>query len=154
MSKLVEQTAPASALLPQYRVLLESVETLPLAVTGSSMLPFLAPGRDSVVLTRLKNPPKRGDIVLYQRENGVYVLHRVYIVEAGGSCCMVGDAQQELEHGIRPEQMIAVVCAARRKGKVQRPGVFWWEFFSKIWIRLVPLRLFLLRVYQIGRRSA
>lgn len=154
MSKLVEQTVSASVLLPRYRVLLETVDTLPLAVTGSSMVPFLVPGRDSVVLTRMKHPPKRGDIVLYQRENGAYVLHRVYGTDADGVCCMVGDAQQELERGIAPRQLIAVVCAARRKGKLQRPGMFWWEFFSKIWIRLVPLRPFLLRVYRIGRRSA
>ena len=61
---------------------------------------------------------------------------------------MVGDAQTEPEPGIRPEQIIAIMTAAERKGKRQTPGCFWWEFFEKVWIRMVPIRPAALRIYR------
>lgn len=141
-------------LMEQYRALLETVDTLPLQVTGSSMTPFLAPGRDSVLLTKPGETLRRGDIALYQRESGAYVMHRVYRCERDGRYTMLGDAQQALERGIRREQVIAVACAAQRKGKEQKPGHFWWEFFARVWIRIVPLRPVLRGLYSrtFGRR--
>lgn len=133
---------PPEILLEEYRRLLETereIEALPLIISGSSMTPFLADGRDTVYLSRLERPVRRGDVLLYRRESGTYVLHRVYAVE--GACyTMVGDGQTELEPGIRQEQVIAIMTSALRKGKRQEPGCFWWEFFEKIWIRMVPAR--------------
>lgn len=34
----------------------------------------------------------------------------------------------------------ALVTAVRRKGKLLQPGSFWWDFFEKVWIRVIPLR--------------
>jgi hypothetical protein len=134
--------------LPQ---LLEEAEAVPLVISGSSMTPFLVHGRDTVYLSGVKEPLKRGDIAFYRRENGRCILHRVYRVE--GACyTMVGDAQTELEPGIRPDQVIAVVKCAKRKGKMQSPGCFWWAFFEKIWIRMVPLRPLVRSVYEAFRR--
>ena len=143
----------ADVLMEEYRQLLTDtqIEALPLVVSGSSMTPFLVPGRDTVFLSRLKEPVKRGRILLYQRDSGLYVLHRVYQVYPD-SFTMVGDAQTELEPGIRPDQVIAVVKCAKRKGKMQSPGCFWWEFFEKIWIRMVPLRPLVRSVYEAFRK--
>ena len=133
---------PPEVLLEEYRLLLEDprIQALPLIVSGNSMSPFLIHGRDTVYLSRLTRPVRRGDILLYQRRNGAYILHRVWKVE-NGICTMVGDAQVQLEPGIQGDQIIAIVTAVERKGKRMAPGSFWWEFFEKIWIRMVPLRL-------------
>ena len=40
----------------------------------------------------------------------------------------------------RPDQVLALVTAVRRKGKLLQPGSFWWDFFEKVWIRVIPLR--------------
>ena len=140
-------------LLEEYRELLkdESVEALPLVISGNSMSPFLIHGRDTIYLSRLTRPVKRGDVLLYQRYSGAYILHRVYKIESD-SFTMVGDAQTELEPGIRPEQVIAIMSSAERKGKKQAPGSFWWEFFEKIWIRMVPLRPIVRKVYTAVSR--
>ena len=140
-------------LMKAYEQLLadDSVDTLPLVISGNSMSPFLVHDRDTVYLSRLKNPISKGQMLLYRRFNGQYVLHRVYRVEAD-SLTMVGDAQTELEPGIRPGQVIAVVTSALRKGKMQTPGCFWWEFFEKVWIRMVPLRPVIRGVYTAFRR--
>ena len=134
---------PPEVLLEEYRRILAeepNVTRLPLIVTGGSMNPFLIQGRDTVYLSRLERPARRGDILLYQRDNGKYILHRVWRVEKDGTLTIVGDAQTQLERGIRQDQIIAVVTAVIRKGQRMAPGSFWWEFFEKVWIRMVPLR--------------
>ena len=85
-----------------------------LTVTGNSMVPMLRHRRDSVVLTRPpEGGPRRGDIILYRRDSGQYVLHRV--VEARGEdslvCCGDHDWRRE---AVSPGQVLAVVesCAA------------------------------------------
>ena len=144
---------PPEVLLEEYRrILVEEpqVAALPLIVSGSSMTPFLISGRDTVHLSRLERPARRGDILLYRRDNGDYVLHRVRRVEKDGTLTIIGDAQTELEHGIREDQIIAVVTSVIRKGKRMGPGDFWWEFFEKVWIRMIPLRRLVWRLYGAG----
>lgn len=135
-----------AALLEEYRVLLETVDTLPLLVSGNSMTPFLVHGRDTVYLTKVKRPLRRGDIVLYRRRNGAYILHRICAAE-GDTFSIVGDAQTEIERGVAREQIFAVVCSAVRKERRQEPGCFWWDFFEKVWVRLIPARPVLMRSY-------
>lgn len=119
--------------------LLAETAAVPLVISGSSMTPFLASGRDTVYLSAISEPLKRGDMVLYRRDNGRYVLHRILRVN-GDSYTMVGDAQSVPEPGIRREQILAIVTAVRRKEKLLRKGSFWWAFFERVWIRIVPLR--------------
>lgn len=119
--------------------LMEETSAVPLVVSGSSMTPFLAPGRDTVYLSSISEPLRRGDMVLYRRDNGRYVLHRILRM-SGDSYTMVGDAQNIPEPGIRREQILAIVRAVRRKDKLLQKGSFWWVFFERIWIHLVPVR--------------
>ena len=129
-------------LLEEYRQLLndENITALPLVISGNSMSPFLVHGRDTVYLSRLDRPAKRGDVLLYKRDSGAYILHRVYKVEKD-SYTMVGDAQTQLEQGIRQDQIIAIMTSALRKGKLQKKGSFWWEFFEKLWMYGVEKRI-------------
>ena len=126
-------------LMPQLLELMKDAQTVPLVISGSSMTPFLVHGRDTVYLSKAEHPLKRGDMILYRRACGAYVLHRIY-AEKDGSYTLVGDAQTLLETGIQPEQVLAVVSAVRRKGKLLKRGNFCWDFFEKVWIRMVPLR--------------
>lgn len=123
-------------LLPE---LLEQTEAFPLTVTGYSMTPFLAHQRDTVWLSKVTSPLKRGDIVFYRRESGGWVLHRI-IRCTGETYTLLGDAQTIPEPGVTREQIRAVVIRAARKGKTIIPGCFLWEFFAKAWPRMVPLR--------------
>lgn len=125
--------------------LLEEVDNIPLVISGGSMSPFLVHHRDTVYLSKVRQLPKRGDMILYLRDSGQYVLHRVY--RATEDYTMVGDAQTILEYGIRSDQILAIVTAVRRKGQLLQPGSFWWEFFRIVWIRLVPLRPLLSSIY-------
>ena len=125
---------------------LDEGASVPLVISGSSMAPFLAHGRDTVYLSRIINPVKRGDIVLYRRKNGDLVLHRVCRLEEGGFS-MVGDAQDVIESGIAPEQLLAVTIAVRRKGRLLTRNSFQWKFYERIWLLLIPLRKKLIAGY-------
>lgn len=152
--KTQTKTMEPKVLLEEYRRLLQedpSIDALPLVITGNSMSPFLIHGRDTVYLSRLTRSVRRGDMLLYQRENGNYVLHRVFKA-APESLTMIGDAQTILEPGIRRDQVIAIVTRVERKGIPLGPGSFWWGFFEKIWIRIIPLRRIAERLYSWVRR--
>lgn len=137
---------PPEALLEDYCRLLQTdaaVEALPLQVSGNSMFPFLTHRRDTVYLSRLTRPARRGDILLYRRDSGAYVLHRVFAV-GEGSLTMLGDSQLSPEPGIRQEQILAVTEQVIRKGKTLRAGDPVWEFFAKTWLWLYPVRRWML----------
>lgn len=121
------------------RELTEAGKNVSLTISGNSMSPYLIHERDQVFFEKPKEPLKRGDIVFYQRENGQYIMHRIYKVKESGYY-IVGDAQTEVEGPIMENQIFGVVTKVRRKGKLEQPGGFWWDFFEKVWIRWIPLR--------------
>ena len=134
-------------LMDQLQQLLPLTEAVPLFISGDSMAPFLIHGRDTVFLSKIVKPPKRGDIVLFRRESGAYVLHRI-CRERNGVYDLVGDGQCVIEPGIRREQILAEVNTVRRDGRLLRRGSLCWVFYEKIWLGLLPLRPLICRVYS------
>ena len=84
--------------------------------------------------------------MFYQRDNGQFVMHRICKVTQDGYD-IIGDAQTEIEHGVRPDQIFALITKVKRKGKLLSHGDFWWEFFEHIWPNLIPFRYLLVRSY-------
>ena len=72
---------------------------------GTSMLPLLRQGIDSVALRRLDRPPRKFDILFYQRKDGSYILHRVKEVTKDG-LILWGDNHTMLEYGITEDNII------------------------------------------------
>ncbi len=115
--KETRQVLTAEKLAPVIFDVVESGGVFPLVVTGTSMTPTLHPQRDKVFLVSPKQRvPKKKDIVLFQREDGTYVLHRIIGKDKSGKLQINGDAQTWTEW-ILPEQIVAVVDALERKGK-------------------------------------
>lgn len=130
------------------RALTEQGKEVSMRIAGNSMAPFLVHERDWISFRRPERPLRRGDMVFYERENGQFVMHRIYRIRGGGYF-LLGDAQRMVEGPIRREQIFAIVTKVRRKGRWIEPGDFWWEFFARVWIRLVPLRGALCRIYGV-----
>lgn len=126
---------------------LEAGGTLPLVISGSSMSPFLIHGRDTVYLSKIRQPVKPGDMVLYRRDSGELILHRVCRIDARGFS-MLGDAQTQIESGVRQQQLLAVVTAVNRKGQLLTGKSMVWKFFEIIWLRVIPLRRKLVACYD------
>lgn len=118
-------------------------------IAGSSMSPFLCHNRDYIFFTKPDRPLRRGDMVFYQRGTGQYVMHRIWKQDSRGFY-IVGDAQTVIEGPVREDQIFALIIKVQRKGKILQPGVFWWEFFEHVWIRIVPVRRIILKLYSMG----
>ena len=74
---------------------------------GTSMMPLIREGIDSVLLVKARDVSKN-DMVFYKRENGQFVLHRAVKIKKN-SYVLCGDNQFKLEKGIRQENVLAVV---------------------------------------------
>ena len=85
---------------------LENNLTFIMPIKGTSMNPLLIDG-DKVELTHPLNL-KKGDIIFYRRENGEYILHRIYKVKKD-SYYLLGDHQIKIEKNIKKEQIEAKV---------------------------------------------
>ena len=132
--------------------LVEEGREVSMLISGSSMSPFLCHGRDQVYFKAPDRPLRVGDMVFFQRRSGQYVLHRICKVK-DGSYYIVGDAQTAIEGPVSREQIFALVTRVQRKGRILAPGDFWWEFFARVWVRLIPLRPLLVRDYGLFRRK-
>lgn len=128
-------------------LLRQGEKSVAIPVAGGSMIPFLHDG-DTVLLEIPTTPLKRGDIVLYSRAGGRYILHRIYRVDRNGGYIMVGDAQQELEYIPHRSQIHARVTSVRHKGKLNKPDSFRWWFYRHIWMWLLPYRHRLMRLRE------
>ncbi len=131
--------------------LLEEGLTVPLTVSGGSMNPYIVPERDTVIISKPKFPLKKGDIAFFERAGGQIVMHRVCKVK-DGAYYFVGDAQTDIEGPIVKEQIFGKINKIIRKGKAEEKGSFTWFFFRHIWIRMIPLRPFCMKLYEKLKR--
>lgn len=97
-------------------------------ITGVSMLPMLVPKRDSVVLTNVKGKVKKGDVVLFRREDGDFVLHRVCKMEENSIAC-VGDSQRAIEKDIQMQNVFGVLKSFERAGKIIDANSFGYKVY-------------------------
>lgn len=139
--------------LPVLVDLLGQGHTVSLIISGSSMTPFLADKRDTLIISPPDGNFRRGDMVFYQRLSGQYVMHRIHHVGPDGALYIVGDAQTDIEGPVHPKQVFGVIRQVIRKGKTIDSRDFWWFFFEKIWIRMVPLRPALRKLYTLFARK-
>ena len=102
---------------------------------GTSMLPLIRQGKDSVVLVK-PGLLSIGDIILYRRKNGQFVLHRIVKIK-GDNLIICGDNQTSLEYGINASSVIAKVKAiyideTRYEGVTADMGK---RYLKKLWFK-------------------
>ena len=120
----------AAQLIPGALDIIASGAAFPLVVSGDSMEPFLHPGRDSVMLSAVgEGRVRRGDILLFGRGDGSFVLHRVYHANSCG-VWFIGDAQSFVEGPIPRERIFARVTGVIRRGKSVGRHSPTWAFYS------------------------
>ncbi|MGN1098634.1 MAG: S24/S26 family peptidase [Clostridia bacterium] len=145
-------SASLEELLPIILEEIESGGSVRFKPRGKSMLPFLMEGRDEVVLKKPPTRLKKYEIPFYRRVDGGFVLHRVVDFDPDGGYVMCGDNQYIREHGIRHEQVIAVVEGVYRKGKYISADAAFYKVWGLWWPRVMRCKGILARIYhKIGR---
>ncbi|HJA19397.1 MAG TPA: S24/S26 family peptidase [Candidatus Mediterraneibacter ornithocaccae] len=145
---MIERVVDTNEYVTVLRELAGEGRVVSMLVAGSSMSPFLCHKRDYIYFTKPDRELRRGDMVFYQRDTGQYVMHRVYKRKKDGYY-MVGDAQTQIEGPLRRDQIFARIIKVKRKGRIIEPGNFWWEFFEHVWIRIIPLRKVIEKLYSL-----
>ena len=119
---------------------------------GYSMYPLFIPERDEALIQQTDYTDcHRNDVVLYRRDQGILVLHRICRVTSDGFY-MVGDNQFEVEGPLRPDQLRGRLIAFIHNGKeisVKNPV---YRFLSSLWLGMLPLRPFCFRLTAFFRR--
>lgn len=145
---MIERVVDTNEYVSVLRELAEEGRVVSMLIAGSSMSPFLCHNRDYIYFTKPDRELRRGDMVFYQRDTGQYVMHRIYKRKKDGYY-MVGDAQTQIEGPLRRDQIFARIIKVKRKGRIIEPGNFWWEFFEHVWIRIIPLRKVIEKLYSL-----
>ncbi len=133
-------------LMPIIEERLAEGKTVEIKPTGVSMRPFLKQERDSVVLSAIPSALKKYDIVLYEREPGEYVLHRIFSI--GKAYTLMGDALNFFEKGIEQRQLRAIVVSIKRKGRTVNVNSQRYIFCVKIWYFIKRVRRALVRILR------
>ena len=132
-------------LLPFIEEAFERNQKFKIPITGTSMNPLLVQGRDFVFIEKPVFPLAVGDIPLYRRDDGAFVLHRVVATDVKGYT-LSGDNQFLLEHGITDKHVIGVVtsmCIDGRTVEVTDPDyIKHKEKYVKNVKRRYPIRRF------------
>lgn len=124
---------------------------------GTSMWPLLKEGDSWVqVAARDGRQLKEGDVVLYRREDGKLVLHRIIRVEQADTYLLCGDHQWKPEEHVKDEQIFAVAQAFSQNRRYFDEHTWWYRLYRKIWNGNLTVRrccLALLRLSGLEKRS-
>ncbi len=137
--------------MPLIREQLNAGHSVRFSPRGTSMLPMLRQGKDSVLLSPLPKKLKKYDVLFYRRDNGKYVLHRIIKIEGETFTCM-GDNQFTPEPGLKVTNAIAVVTAFYRGERKVEVKSHSYRLYCVFWAISRPARHFLLRAIGWLRR--
>ena len=95
---------------------------------------------------------KKYDILLYRRDSGQYVLHRVLKVRRD-DYVICGDNRWKCEYGITDRHVIGVLTAIIRDGKEIPMCDGRFRLYAHLWCDLFPLRAGILRCLSVMKRG-
>ena len=121
-------------------------------ITGTSMLPLLKEGRDRVELKPYCHERlKKGDVVLYKKNDGTLVLHRIIKTENREFFTVLGDHQFKNAERVNKNQIIAVACGFFIKGRYVNEKTRWYRLYKKIWLSSLTVRRCFLALLSIKK---
>ena len=121
-------------------------------IAGTSMMPLLKEGRDRVELEPCSQERlKKGDVVLYKKNDGTLVLHRIIKTENGEFFTVLGDHQFNNDEWVNKNQIIAVACGFFIKGRYVNEKTRWYRLYKKIWLCNLNVRRIILAVLSLKK---
>lgn len=115
-------------------------------VRGNSMLPFLADGRDAVVLGAVEPDALHiGAVVLARISDGRIVLHRL-LRRSGEKLWLQGDGNAGQVEESTLADVWAIAVAVVRKGRTYPVDGRAWRAYSWCWLRLGRAKRYVLAV--------
>ncbi len=136
--------------------MLRNGQTIQLEPTGYSMYPLIDPKKkDQAVIQpvwegniKKVRKIKTGDVLLFRREGGILVLHRLIRKKKDGYY-FTGDNQTVIEGPIRPDQVAGIMRARIRNGRETSLDNVFMKIIYTLWMWMFPIRPF---IYSITRK--
>ncbi len=120
---------------------------------GYSMYPMFLPGRDEALIESVcADFCRKNDVVLYRRDSGILVLHRICRITEEGFY-LVGDNQWEVEGPLRPSQIIGRLVGFIRNGSEISISHPFYRMLSSLWLILLPVRPVCFRLSAFLRKK-
>ena len=133
-----------------FPLLIEDIKqgkTCTLRLRGNSMRPFLESNRDLGIFIDIDDV-KVGDPVLAEIEPGHYVMHRVMKIK-DGNVTLMGDGNLGCEYCTTADIRASVIGFIRKgRHKVDRTDGVKWRTYSWFWVKMRPIRRWLLAFYR------
>ena len=138
---------PIEDIAPLVKSALSEGKSAKLTVTGYSMYPLLRSVSDCVLLEKAEKL-KKYDIVLFERDDGTYILHRI-IKKKGDVLTIAGDNETKKEYPVMASSCVGKVTAFWREDKCYSKDVWWHIIYQRIWFAVFPIRKPLVKVYHM-----
>lgn len=144
----MNKTIPNEIFLPEVARLIAEGRTVTITVRGNSMNPFLVDRRDRVTLAGFTPDDLRpGAVVLARDTTGRIVFHRI-IRRNGDALILQGDGNFAQTEETSTDQVMGLMTEAIRKEKHYPADGTTWQRYSRWWLRLKPLRRWLLAAFR------
>ena len=148
MNEIRRVSLPNEPLLTQVGELIATGHNVTIRVRGNSMNPFFVDRRDEVILSPFtKESIRPGIIVLARDQQGRFVLHRIIKI-SGSDIILMGDGNLRGVEHTTFEAVLGIVTGGIRKEKQFQCRGFRWEFYSRLWRLMLPVRRYLLAIWR------
>ena len=119
-------------------------------IRGTSMWPLLKEGSSQVQLIKKSEKPlRKGAMVLYRRNDGTMVLHRILRIGERNTFLVCGDHQWKMEE-VQEDQILAVAEGFYRNGQYIDDETIWYQLYKIIWDGNLVLRRCLLALLRLS----
>ncbi len=127
---------------------------IPVEITlaGTSMEPLIRMNRDKVVIVPPDGNTAVGDIVLFRRNDGAYVVHRVYRIN-GDQVVTLGDNCENPDKPISRDRILGKVVRIKRGNKIIDADSDRQRFSGRVKMKFLPLRKKYLHLKYVIRKN-
>ncbi len=115
------------------------VPQVTITLSGYSMQPLIRYAKDPVTVSQICRPLKTGDIVLFRRHDGVYVMHRIKKI-TDDRIITIGDNCLHEDAPIRHDQVCGLAVRTVRNGRSIRLDSRGQRMYGKLWMMSLPMR--------------
>ncbi len=121
-------------------------------ITGTSMQPLLKSKKNTVHICYMTHDPQPLDVVLFCRDNGSFVLHRI-LDDCDGVYTLCGDNQTKKEFAIRKEQIVGRMEGYYKGESYHSCDSLSYRLYSNLWVKTICFRrLWISLKQQLGGR--
>ena len=117
-------------------------------IKGTSMNPLFKAGRDKVYIEKYNGGAKVGDILLYKRQSGELVLHRLVKI-LPSSYVLCGDNHLILEYGVTDSDVLGICTGYYKNGKYKNLKTLSYKLYLAFWGRNRFLRRIFLKIKSL-----